>query len=141
MALFGANASDARVFQAGYSTVTIGGQPAVATSVTVQIQRTLQPVITLTHGVMWSGGPAQGSVTADSIIFDAESKKVVTELADTGKCTKHSVVLDMKNACDSSNVKITISDAYCTSVSFTANGQQGYVGTQLVMQFTAVNVE
>ena len=138
MAIFGVNKQTSRMFRAGEATATFDNVNAILVQVQVQVQRNLQPVPTLTEGIIWAAQPVQGSATAQTIIA-SDSK--ITDIANEA-CKKISATIDFKGAeCkDGSDaggsVKLKINDGYCTSISFTASGSQGYIGSDLQLFFT-----
>lgn len=142
MAIFGATApKKSRVFQSGSATATIQDVPAILLGVNVQVNRQMSPVPTLTDGVLWAAQPVQGTLTANSILVGNESMGLIKKLAENDLCNPVTITVNMgASACDNSNVKLTISDGYCSSVSFTANGNQGYVGNDFTVQFTMCEI-
>jgi hypothetical protein len=143
MAIFGATApKKSRVFQSGSATATIQDVPAILLGVTVQVNRQMSPIPTLTDGVLWSAQPVQGTLTANSILVGTESTGLVKKLAETDLCTPVPITINMgADACDNSNVKLVIADGYCSTVSFSANGNQGYVANDFTVQFTQCTIE
>ena len=142
MAIFGATApKKSRVFQSGSATATIKDVPAILLGVTVQVNRQMSPVPTLTDGVIWSAQPVQGTLTANSILVGTESTGLIKKLAETDLCTPVPITINMgADACDNSNVKLVIADGYCSSITFTANGNQGYIGNDFTVQFTVCEI-
>ena len=140
MAIFGVKQTGkpSRMFRAGEATATFGPVSAILVQVQAQVQRNLQPIPTLNAGIIWAAQPVQGSLTAQTIIA-SDSK--ITEIANDA-CKKISATIDFgstecKDGSEAnSGVKLTINDGYCTSISFTASGSQGYIGSDLQLFFT-----
>lgn len=142
MALFSSRSSkSSKMFQAGKATASINGIPAILIGVSVQIQRSLSPVPTLTDGVVWSAQPVQGTLSAQSILTNGAGKNLLTTMANGDSCKPMNVVVKMNDgACDSSGIILTIKDGFCSGVSLTANGSQGYIGSDFTMNFTQCSV-
>lgn len=141
MAIFGATASKkARVFQSGSARATIGDTPAILIGVTVQVSRQMSPIATLTDGIVWSAQPVQGTLQAQSIFTSPESKQLIDSLTDKDMCTPLACTISMEHGCDSEGVHLTIEDGYCSVVTFSITGQQGYIGNDFTIQFTMCTV-
>jgi len=138
MAIFGATSSKkARVFQSGSARATIGSSPAILLGVEIQVTRQMSPVPTLTDGVVWAAQPVQGTLTANSIVIAGESRSLINSLTDKGICKPVACTVQLTDGgCDAAGVAITIRDGYCSSLTFSANGSQGYIGTNFTIQFT-----
>jgi len=143
MAIFGATApKKARVFQAGSAKATIGDTPAILLGVNVQVNRQLSPIPTLTDGVVWSAQPVQGTLSAQSILVAGESKGLLTMLTESDLCRSLPCSVSMDaGSCDSEGIRLEIADGYCSAVSFTASGGQGYIGNDFTIQFTTCTVK
>lgn len=137
--IFGASASKKpRIFQAGRATATIADQPAILLGVTVQVQRQLSPIPTLTDGVVWSAQPVQGTLSAQSIIVTPESRGLMEKIVDDGSCEPLQCTVKMDDkACNHSGLTITIKDGYCSTVGFSISGAQGYIGSDFTISFTS----
>lgn len=141
MAIFGATvAKKARVFQSGSAKATIGASPAILLGVQIQIQRQMSPVPTLTDGVVWAAQPVSGSLTANSILVASESMGLIKSLTEQNVCTPMACSVTLDNSCDAKGVQLMINDGYCSAISFSANGNQGYVGNDFTIQFTSCDV-
>lgn len=142
-AIFGATASKkARVFQAGRASATIAGVPAILLGVTVQVQRQLSPIPTLTDGVVWSAQPVQGSLSAQSIIVAPESRQLLEKITDDTVCDPLAITVRMDDkACQHGGLTISIKDGYCSAVGFAMSGAQGYIGSDFTIQFTLCEIE
>lgn len=141
-AIFGATATaeSARLFQAGSATATFDNQPTLLIGVTVQVQRQLNPVPTLTDGIVWSAQPVSGTLTAQGILIAEDVQAKFNALTgDACKPIPINVTLGA-GACSGSGIKLDIKDGFCSSVQFTANGNQGYVGNDLTIQFTTCEI-
>lgn len=105
------------------------------------MQRQLSPLPTLTSGVVWSAQPAQGTLTANSIV--SKDASILDGMGAYGDgCDSKKITVNMGNgACDGKTVKVTIEDGFLSSVSVTANGNQGYIGADLVIQFTKCDIK
>lgn len=137
MAVFGAK-KEAKLFKAGEATASIGNVNAILLQVQCQIQRQMNPVPTLTDGIVWAAQPVQGTLTAGSIISANSGIKSILE-----KECKQAVDVKFGSVeCDAGNtsVNINIKDAYSQAVTITASGGQGYIGSDLVMQFTNATI-
>ena len=142
MAIFGATAAKkSRIFQAGSAKATIGNTPAILLGVTVQVQRQLSPVPTLTDGILWSAQPVQGSLQAQSIVTSSDSKAFIDNLTNNNLCQPIACSVKMTDSsCDSHGIILSIEDGYCSAVSFSINGNQGYIGNDLTINFTVCNL-
>jgi len=138
MAIFGATSSKkARVFQSGSARATIGASPAILLGVEIQVTRQMSPVPTLTDGIVWAAQPVQGVLSAQSIVVAGESLGLVSSLTDRGLCKPIACTIQMTDgACDSAGVALTIKDGYCSAVTFSASGGQGYIANNFTIQFT-----
>lgn len=138
MAIFGATSSKkARVFQSGSARATIGASPAILLGVQVTVQRQMSPVPTLTDGVVWAAQPVQGSLQAQSIVVAGDSMSLISSLSDKSVCKPLACTIEMTDGgCDSAGVRIQIKDGYCSTITFAANGSQGYIGNDFTIQFT-----
>ena len=138
MAIFGVSKPASRMFRAGEATATFDGINAILINVQAQITRNLAPIPTLTEGIVWSASPVSGQVTAQTIL--AADKKI-TDIANQ-PCKRITSTINFHGAeCkDDSNasgsVKLKINDGYCNSISVTAAGAQGYIGSDLAIMFT-----
>lgn len=141
MSLFNAKSSkSSRMFQAGKATASINGVPALLIGVSVQVQRGLSPVPTLTDGVVWSAQPVQGTLTANSILTNSAGKELLNKVAGDS-CEPLNVVVEMNDgACDSAGIVLNIKDGFCSGVSLAANGNQGYIGSDFTLNFTQCDV-
>jgi hypothetical protein len=139
MAIFGAtNPAKSRIYQVGAATATFDDSPGVLLGVNIQIQRNLSPVPTLTDGIVWSAQPVQGTLTANSIV--TADKNLVSKLTDNAACTPIPININLTNSCETSGVRLEIQDGYCSAVTFTASGQQGYIGNDFTVQFTVCSL-
>ena len=139
MAIFGSTAATAsKIYQAGAATATFDTMPGILLGVNVQVQRNLQPVPTLTDGIVWSAQPVQGTLTANSII--ASDKNLVEKLAGQDACKPIPITVTMANSCETDGMQISIKDGYCSQVSFQASGQQGYIANDFTVQFTVCDL-
>lgn len=137
MGIFGGDSSKSKIFQAGSAIATIVDAPAILLSVECQITRNISPVYTLTDGVLWQAQPPTGTLTAQSIL--TKDSKLVEKLSkDT--CEKAPINIKMKNSCNTGEMNIDIKDGYCSQVTFSLNGQQGYVGTSVMIQFSDCDI-
>lgn len=139
--IFGAKSDKSNIFKAGEATCTIDNVDAILLQVDISIDRSLQPIPTLGHGIQWSASQPQGTLQASSIL--TKSADLVERLGgDDSICTKRSIQVDMRGAqCGTAaSKKIKINDAYCSRISFSLSGQQGYIGTGLVIQFTSCEI-
>lgn len=143
MAIFGATATaeSAKLFQAGSATATFYNQPMLLIGVTVQVQRQLSPVPTLTDGIVWSAQPVSGTLTAQGILM-AEDVKAKFDALTGDACKPIPITVTLSaGACAGAGVTLEIKDGFCSSVQFTANGNQGYVGSDLTIQFTTCEIK
>jgi hypothetical protein len=142
MAIFGATASKkSRVFQAGAATATIGSVPAMLLGVTIQVQRSMSPIPTLTDGIVWSAQPVQGTLQAQSILTTDNSGDFIKNIAEGDACSPIPCSVKMKDAaCDSRDINLNIEDGYCSAVSFAIQGSQGYIGNDFTIQFTVCKI-
>lgn len=140
MGIFNSGIKNSRIFQAGKARASIAGTSAILIGVSVQVGRTLTPVPTLTDGIVWSAQPAQGSLTANSILTSKEGKDLLTVMTSGDACLPMGISVKFDGSCDAGDVHIDIMDGYCTSVAFAASGGQGYIGNDFTVQFTNCNV-
>ena len=138
MAIFGSTSpTRSRVYQVGAARATIGGTPAILLGVQVTIARQLSPVPTLTDGVVWSAQPVQGSLQAQSIVTQGKTGQLISQLAEKGLCDPLVCRIEMGDGgCDNAGTTLVIKDGYCSSVTFSASGSQGYIGNDFTIQFT-----
>lgn len=136
MAVFGAS-KEAKLFKAGEAKASIGVENVILLQVQCQIQRQMNPVPTLTDGIIWAAQPVQGTLTASSIISASSGIKSILE-----KECKQPVHVEFGSVeCEgNANVVIDIKDAYSQAVTISASGGQGYIGSDLVMQFTNATI-
>lgn len=137
--IFGAKSDKSNIFKAGEATCTIDNVDAILLQVDISIDRSLQPIPTLGHGIQWASGQPQGQLQANSIL--TKSADLVESLAGDD-CTKRTIQVNMNGAqCGTAaSKKIKINDAYCSRVSFSMSGQQGYIGSGIVIQFTSCEI-
>ena len=138
--IFGVTTSSSlrnRLYQTGKATVTISDMPAILVGVTVQIQRSLSPIPTLTDGIVWSAQPVQGTLTAQSIVTTEKTAGLMQRIAGEDNCAPIACTVRFDdNACSNSGLTLSIKDGYCSVVSFAANGNQGYIGHDFTIMFT-----
>lgn len=140
-AIFGATApTKSRMFQVGRALATISDVPAVLTGVTIQVQRQMSPIPTLTDGVVWSAQPVQGTLTAQSIVTTPETGTLLSKIAEGGACDPLTCRVTMNSGCSMDGVVMEITDGYCSVLTFSANGNQGYIGNDFTIQFTTCNI-
>ena len=138
MAIFGVTRPASRMFRAGEATATFDGINAILINVQAQITRNLSPIPTLSEGIVWAASPVSGQVTAQTIIA---SDKKITDIAND-PCKKITATIDFKGTeCKDglqagSSVQLQIEDGYCNSISITASGAQGYIGSDVAIMFT-----
>ena len=138
MAIFGVTKPASRMFRAGEATATFDGINAILINVQAQVTRNLSPIPTLTEGIVWSASPVSGQISAQTIIA---SDKKITDIANQ-PCKRITATIDFKGAeclndsAASGSVKLKIDDGYCNSISVTASGAQGYIGSDLAIMFT-----
>ena len=147
MAIFDTSTSpSSKIFKTGQATFSFDGvntsnadptgpESAIFLGFTITVQRQLQPIPTMTNGLVWAAQPAQGTLEAQSIVVSTTSTTIIEKLTNEKECAPVTITIDLDDACDGAS-KIDIKDAYCSQVVFQGSGQQGYVANNFTCQFT-----
>lgn len=139
MKVFNSETTKSKIFQSGKVRASFNGTPGILLSATVTITRQLSAIATLTDGIVWSASPVSGTIEAGSILTNKEGQSLLTTTTMNG-CSPIACSLEFNGACDAGDLVINIQDAYFQTVTFTAQGGQGYVGFNLSGNFTTCEI-
>lgn len=131
------------IFSAGDAIISFGGSDmAIITDVQISVSRNLTPLPTLNKGLFYTSQYAQGTLSCGCIITKSSNIVKAFKMQGTESCDPLSFnVAFGANGCKTGGeVNISIVDGYADSISFTANGQQGYISGNVVVRFSQCQI-
>ena len=138
--VFGADTGKPVVLKAGKAIVTVNGTTIIALNATMQFGRDIQVMPALSRKRIVSIGEPQGTFSAETIIAKGNDSTKAFKL--TGDdCTGYDMSVRMDgNACDSDGKTFTAKNCFTSSVTLTAQGGRGWIGSGFAVTFTGLTM-
>lgn len=138
--VFGADTGKPIVLKAGKAIVVAGGTTLIALNATMQFGRDVQMIPALSKKRVVSIGEPQGTFSAETIIAKGNDSSSAFKL--TGDdCSGFDMTVKMDgNACDGGGKTFTAKNCFSSTVTVTAQGGRGYIGSGFQVTFTALDM-
>lgn len=137
--VFGASTGKPIVVKAGKATVTVNNKTLIATGVTIEYSRTVEPINVIGDKKILSIGEPQGTVTFETILAKDIDAFSAFQLGG-GDCLPFSMQISFGGACDMAGQTVTAYNCVASSMTISARGGQGFVSNSVRVSFTALDM-
>lgn len=138
--IFGASADKPVIVKAGKAIVTVGNKEMLALDVTVQFQRPVEIVPTLSKKRVLSLGIPQGTFTCSTIIAKGTDPVTAFKLDGDG-CDPFNMTIKFNDgACDMNGKSIQCKQCVASAVSVQAQGARGYIASGVNVTFIGMDM-
>ena len=136
--VFGADTGKPVVLKAGKAIVTVNNQTLIALNVTCQFGRSVEVIPALSKKRIVSISEPQGNFSADTIISKASDPTQAFNVSGDD-CSPYDMQIKFYgNACDAGGKTVTCKNCFTNSISVSAQGGRGFIGSGFSATFTAL---
>jgi hypothetical protein len=134
--VFGTEGGQKSVFKSGNAHLTINGKELYAIGAQVQFSRQVAPLNTIGKGTQISVGEPVGTFTCNAIMTKDPDAAAAFNLNKNG-CTPFTITLTFRQSdCSDGKTKLKLYNCVTAGVTMTLRAGQGYVGEDLQVMFT-----